>query len=176
MQTLQVRMRLSGLDLEVAGVRLNTGNVDLNTTLAVGNDPMRLAAKIAAWGSQHAFIEGSDRAWAADIIEQGLAAGLYRKQLTSRVGPDGPERTVELGWKDVLALLRERDDEPVWDGWYELPAAEKWTRAMAGLRERRAWARLGPDTLAEVTFHLPVTVYDLLADDREERIRRAAAP
>ncbi|MEV4393375.1 hypothetical protein [Nonomuraea sp. NPDC049607] len=202
-QTLQVRMRLSGLDLDVAGVRLNTGNVDLNTALAVGSDPMRLAAKIAAWGSQHAFIEGPDRAWAADIVDQGLAAGPFRKQLTSQAVPHGPKRTVELGWGDVLALLRERDDEPVvlsysagesfpnatiagweppldeddepvWDGWYELPAAEKWTRAMAGLRERRWWARLAPDTLAEVTFSLPVTVYDLLADDREDRVHRAA--
>ncbi|MFI6179803.1 hypothetical protein ACIA8R_29960 [Nonomuraea sp. NPDC051191] len=96
-QTLQVRMRLSGLELEVAGVRLNTGNVDLNTVLAVGSDPMRLATKIAGWGSQHAFIEGPDRAWAADLIDQGLAAGPFRKQLISQAVPQGPKRTVELG-------------------------------------------------------------------------------
>lgn len=46
---------------------------------------------------------------------------------------------------------------------------------MGALRERRPWARLAPDTLTEVTFGPPVTIYDLFAPDRDERVRTAFA-
>lgn len=59
------------------------------------------------------------------------------------------------------------------DLWDELPGDEQWELAMAGLRRERPWARIGPDTLAEVTFAEPVTVYDLFAPDRDRRVRAA---
>jgi hypothetical protein len=58
--------------------------------------------------------------------------------------------------------------------WYDLPADEQWDTAVAGLRSARPWAQLSPDALAGYAFHLPVSVFDLFAPDREERVRAAA--
>ncbi|MFD6565481.1 hypothetical protein [Micromonospora profundi] len=185
-----------GLRMIVAGVELHTANLDLNTALVAGSDPVRLAAKIDGWCEAHCWVEGPDRAWLADIIDRGLTAGLYRKGLWYSNTPDGPkDQWSDQGWGQVLDLLRSRDDEPVvmsysvCDGfpnpeiagresesgqWYDLPGGEQWQTAMDGLRRERPWARLAPDTLGEVMFGLPVTVYDLFAPDRDERVRAAA--
>lgn len=112
-------------------------------------------------------------------------------------------RLIDQGWEDVLALLRERDDEPVvlhYSGdrgfpnpeaaafvlpedeygdadlapWDALPDEQQWELALAGERRDRPWVRLAPDTLAEVPSGPMVSVYDLFAPNRDERIRRAA--
>lgn len=227
---LRTRLRVDGVTLNVAGVELRSDNVEMNTALVAGSDPIKLAAKIDGWCESHAWVEGPDRAWLADIIEQGLTSGMYRRGLWYSDDPNGPKDKWSVqGWEDVQAHLRARDDEPVvlsysaadsfpnqtvadwqpvvdpqwmpdwadgdgfneWsemgadeqdearrqharDQWYELPDERRWELAMAGLRRSRAWARLGPGTLTEVTFHLPVTVYDLFAPDRDERVRAAA--
>lgn len=95
------------------------------------------------------------------------------------IDPDWrPDWAVDSGLDEWLAMDdASRADyarEAAMDGWYDLPAAERWEQSMAGLRRERPWARLSPDTLTEVYFHLPVTVYDLLATDRDERVRAAA--
>ncbi len=61
------------------------------------------------------------------------------------------------------------------ESWYDLPTGEQWDRAMRGLRTDRPWARLSPDTLRTVSFGPMVTVYDLFAPDRDERVRRVFA-
>ena len=104
-----LRTALSGIgsrDMLVAGVSLDPSSVSLNTALALGSDPVRLAAKIHGWCEVHAWFDGPDRAWAADIIDQGLAAGIYRRGHPADAG-------YSQGWEQVQALLRERDDEPV---------------------------------------------------------------
>lgn len=200
--SLKLSLRVNGVDLDVAGVHLHSGNVDLNTALVAGSDPIQLAAKIHGWCESHCWVDGPDRAWLADVIDQGLDAGLYRPS---------------AGWGEVQADLRGRDDEPVvmsysvsdsfpngdlggwmppwpdgvpqdWDAlteaqrqerdersdaWYDLPANEQWTIAFEALQQVRPWAQLTPESLAEVTFSSPVTVYDLFASDRDERIRKA---
>lgn len=200
--SLKLALRVNGIELHVAGARLGSSNVDLNTALVAGSDPVRLAAKISGWCECHAYIEGPDRKWAADIIDQGLKTGIYRRTLRYTSLGDVP-REASQGWEGVQELLRARDDEPVVlsysvtesfpneeiagferprdehgepinHAWYELPAEERWDRAMTGLRQSQPWARLAPDTLAEVYFHLPVTVYDLFAPDRDARVRAAA--
>ncbi|MFG2046043.1 hypothetical protein ACGFIW_01265 [Micromonospora sp. NPDC048935] len=192
----RVALRVDGLRMVVADVELHTTNVDLNTALVAGSDAVRVAAKVDGWCESHCWVEGPDRAWLADIIDQGLTAGLYRRGLWYSNTPDGPkDQWSDQGWGQVTGLLRSRDDEPVVlsysvcdqfpnpeiaghelspDQWYDLPRAEQWQTAMDGLRRDRPWARLAPDTLAEVTFGLPVTVYDLFAPDRDDRVRAAA--
>ena len=59
------------------------------------------------------------------------------------------------------------------DSWYDLPDQVRWDTAMAALRRDRPWARLSPGTLQTVTFGPGVTVYDLFASDRDERVRAA---
>lgn len=210
--SLRTAMRVSGgLTMTVSGVRLGSRNIDLNTALVAGSDQVALAAKIHGWCEDHCWVEGTDRAWLADLIEHGLQTGLYRRGM----GWEGPAQ-YHTG-PGVVPLLRARDDEPVvmsysvcdqfpnsavgdwmppwpegvpqdWkelteeqeeersqreEEWYELPSERQWEIAMAGLRTDRPWARLAADTLRAVTFHLPVTVYDLIGSDRDDRLRSA---
>lgn len=190
-----------GLPLRVAGIRLRTSNVELNTALVCGSPIVALAAKLDGWCESHCWVEGPDRMWLADLIEEGLRAGVYRHGMWVGQGDGQPKRWRNQGWEDVDALLRARDDTPVvlsdssnsWfphhhvagyadtaDGgtpaqWLALSENEQWDQAMAGLRDQRRWARLAPDTLQTVFFHIPVTVLDLFAHDRGARVRRAAA-
>ncbi|WP_433067338.1 hypothetical protein [Dactylosporangium sp. CS-033363] len=231
--SLALVLRVHGLTLQIAGHWLKTANLELNTALVTGPDPLRLAAKLGGWGEQHAWVDGPDRAWLAGIIDDALTAGIYRRSLRIQPRGHGPVEDVDLGWGDVLQLLRARDDEPVvtsytvtgrfpnaemaawspspmpdgwappwldapdrddwlrthpdrderlqWyeeetrDGWYLLPDAEQWAQGMAGLRAQRPWAQLTPDNLAETTFGAGVTVYDVFAPDRDERVAAAFA-
>lgn len=84
--------------------------------------------------------------------------------------PDG----VEHRW-DALSEEQQREREERQEAWYELPDDERWDRAMEGLRASKPWLRLSPETLTETTFYIPVTVYDILAPDRDERIAAAVA-
>lgn len=230
---LQTALRATGLDMYVAGHHLRTANLEANTALVAGSEPVALAAKLGQWGEQHAWVEGPDRAWLADIIQQGLDAAIFRRGIWCATQPGGPrDRWADQGWDGVLALLRAGDDQPVvtsysvcdsfpnpgiaggdqivdegwmpdwaatdngradWDEmdddvktsyrrehaqelWYEQPDEQRWQQAMDGLRQERPWARLAPDTLTEVTFGPPVTVFDLFAADRDERVRAACQP
>lgn len=85
------------------GRDLSTFTLALNTALALGNDPIKLGARIHAQCELNCWVAGPDRAWMADIIDHGLEVGVYRH---------GPEEDPQ-GWEQVAALLRTRDDEPV---------------------------------------------------------------
>jgi hypothetical protein len=108
LDALKTAVSLGDLELNVQGVRLRSVNLDLNTALAAGSDPVALAAKVYGWCESHCWVEGPDRGWLADIIEEGLSSGLYR---------------TGLGWESryadhdegdgVLPLLCARNDEPV---------------------------------------------------------------
>lgn len=202
--SLRTALSVRGIELDVGGQKLYTSSVELNTALAIGSPALQLAAKIHGWCETHAYIEGEDRAWVADIIDQGLEARIYRGVLRTTDRDSNPI-TIDVGWSRVQELLRSRSDEPVVmsysvceafpnntviDDWYdsaekesehmalsekwdELDNAEQWDLAMPALRKNKPWARIAPGTLGEVWFGLPVTVFDLLAPDRDERIAAA---
>lgn len=225
-----LRTALSGIgrrDMLVAGVSLGSSSVSLNTALALGSPPVQLAAKIHGWCEVHAWFDGPDRAWAADVIQQGLDTGVYRRGYwfvdgvnnTGRPAAEHPDRKwSSQGWEQVQALLRERDDEPVvlsysvcdqfpnerwhpdwpgrevekWDDYseaeqravtafgeryYEMQDADPdglWDACMGTLR-RRGWGRISPASLGTETFGPGVTIYDLFAPDRDERVLAAQA-
>jgi hypothetical protein len=64
-------------------------------------------------------------------------------------------------------------DDPDGDIWYDLPDSTQWDLAFAGLRARGPHLHLTPDSLAGISFGHPVTIYDLLAPDRDARVARA---
>lgn len=173
-------------DLLIAGVRVGTAEIRLNTALRLGNDVIKLVVKIAGWGESHAWFDGKDRAWAADLIDQGLKTGILRDGMWYVDGPceglpkNHPDRQwSDMGWGAVTGFLRERDDEPVALSYsvaddFPGPGAG-FDAALARLKERSPWLRLGPDTLDYWTFGPGVTVFDLYAADRDERVRRANA-
>lgn len=215
MEALDTALHVEGFDLDVAGVALHTMDVGLNTALAAGSDPIKLAAKLHGYCELHAWVDGPDRAWLAGIMQEGLDIGLYRRGIWYSKMPDGPrDQWTPQGWEDVITLLRARDDEPVvtsytvcdgfpnpefgwmqpwpdgvpktWDAlsdeqqqertdrseaWYDLDHDERWRISMEALRSRPG-GQLSPSTLADA-FGPGVTVYDLLAQDRDERVRAA---
>lgn len=137
------------------GTPLQNFSLQLNTILAIGNDPLCLAARLHAQCEIHCYVEGPNRAWLAEVIEAGLGVNIFR---------DGE------GWDKVITLLRLRDDEPVvtsysvcdsfpthgsdqgvpwqvwkptrvdeygeanWDDWHGMPHEEKWRLALGGIR------------------------------------------
>jgi|SRR5688500_11855298 len=172
----------------------------LNTAAVVGNDAIKLAARLHAQSELHAWIDGPDRAWVADMIEQAVISGVYRSRLKSS-DHQMPDRVITSysGWGELITFLRSASDEPVvthysitdefpnpavagfqagWEAWEDLPADEQWRRGMEGLRSG-TWSRrftglqIKPDDWHTFRFHHTLTAFDLFAPDRDERLDRA---
>lgn len=95
------------------GKSLSTFSLALNTATAVGNDQMKLAARIHGQCELHAWVDGPNRAWLADIMQAGLDSGVYRKGYWYEPAAGGERLWQSMGWESVIGLLRTRDDEPV---------------------------------------------------------------
>lgn len=76
----------------------NSFEIILNTALTAGSDVVRLMARLHGQCEIHAYVEGPNRSWLADLIDQGIGECLLR--------PD-------MGWDDVTKMLRERNDQSV---------------------------------------------------------------
>lgn len=234
-QSLKTSLAVGGFDMKIDGFPVHSLNLILNTAVVAGSDPMKLAAKIHGWCESHAWVDGPDRAWLADVIDEGLADGIYRRRLLVQSGldPDSPLEFQSQGWEDVQKLLRIQDDEPVvmpysvceqfpnpyiadweppvmpdgWEpewvddeasreewlttypgvsdraayyrdeatdqGWDKFDHSQGWELAMAGLKKRRPWAQISPETLGTVFFGPKVSAYDLHAEDRAARLTAA---
>lgn len=139
-----------------------TGNdsqfcAELNTAILLGNDTIRLMARMHGQCEIHGYIEGQNRAWYADLIDEGRASGLLRES---------------MGWEDVASLCRESDDGPVvtdysvtesfpsmmaagwggWeydeenpDAWYDLGADKMWELAVRGIRSQERNCEWSPE-------------------------------
>lgn len=166
---------------EFDGKKINFWCCSLNTLLAIGSDPMKLAARLHAQCEIHAFVEGPNREWLADIMEEGRASGIFR---------------ANQGWEETIKHLRSRDDEPVvtsysvcdqfpnpeicsergtwvlpdkeiyegepWDAWYELSAEEQWESGLKAIRDPEYGCELRPDRweFPEMFFgEAPITAY-----------------
>lgn len=227
--SLQTRLHVDNMPLDIAGHRLWTDNVALNTALVAGSDVVRLATKIHGWCEVHCWVDEPHHEWLASIIDKGLATGIYRRGLWYEPMPGAKKKWSIQGWENVLELLHTPDTGPVvmsysvaesfpnadvagwdlstppewrpdwadddegareWDdmdedeqeeyrhdhareAFYELSDDEQWDRAIAGLTATRPWAQITPDSLANVHFEQPVTIYDLFAPDRDERVTKA---
>src|SRR5215472_5272064 len=86
------------------GKPVDSFSLMLNTACAVGSDAVKLAVKIHGQCEIHCWVEGSERAWVAGLIDQGLESGVFRRNLA---------RGYAQGWEQVQECLRARDDEPV---------------------------------------------------------------
>jgi hypothetical protein len=176
----------------VEGHKISPFSASLNTAWAMGSDPMRLMARLHGQCEIHAYVEGPNRAWLADIIEQGREVGIMRS---------------ESGWEGVVALLRSRDDGPVvtsysvcqqfpnedmvelagytwpededgdpdYETFYEMPESERWRLAMTGLRLKADSLEMRPKNWNEFYFNHGVNGFELRAiADRLEREARPA--
>lgn len=162
----------------VAGKRITTFDIALNTALAMGSDPIKLMARLHGQCEIHAYVEGEHRNWLAGIIEQGRKASIMR---------------TGMGWESVIELLRSRDDcpvvtsysvceqfpnadiadfefpegedgEPDWDAWYRLPGDEQWTMALTGLRSGKRYVglQMTPENWAEYYMDAGATAFTII--------------
>jgi hypothetical protein len=95
---------LSSKSLAYQGTTLDPWILTLNTVMRAGSPALQFATRIHAQCEMQGYIEGPDRAVIADIVEAGIAAGIYR-----RTYPDGREP----GWAKLVSMLRDDDTEPV---------------------------------------------------------------
>lgn len=125
----------------------------LNSAMAYGNDALKFAARIHGSCEIHAWVDGPNRDFLADVIEFSPA---------TVIRPNA-------GWESVIELLRARDDEPVvtsysvcdsfpnpyvldvemtdeqYDAWHDIPTAEKWEQGMTWLRAQNGGLEMHPD-------------------------------
>lgn len=178
------------------GSQMNVFEATLNTAVAMGSDAIRLLAKLHGQCEIHAYVEGPNRAWLADIIEQGVKEKILRVWENDNYG----------GWPAVIELLRSRDDEPVvtsysvtwqfpnryvaqygqWepgendpdgDSWYELPSEEQWQLAMEGLRtyNETGAVEMKPETFGVQGYGDGRSGFDIAAMLSLEKAEKASA-
>lgn len=80
------------------GTTADAFTVGLDTCLTVGSDVVKFMARLHGQCEIHGYVEGPNRRWLADIVDQGLDDGLLRR---------------ESGWESVVKLLLSADDKPV---------------------------------------------------------------
>jgi len=193
-----VALRSDGRDdgpgnlLQWRGRPVNGWHLMLNTAVAVGSDAIKLAVRLHSQSEIHAWIDGPDRAWVADIIESAVNAGVYRRSL--RGDPPGDPARSLSGWEQVIPFLRADDRMPVvthysiteWfpneavagvsnDRWEQMSDEARWAHAMCSLRDgewadRYSGLRIKPDDWDTFRFGHGLTAFDLYADDAPDRL------
>lgn len=158
----------------IDGREIDIFGVNLNTALVAGSDAVKLCARLHGQCEIHCYVEGANRAWLAGIIERGREVSVLRS---------------DMGWEDVISLLRERADEPVvmsysvceqfpnpgrvgeeeYEAWYELDDATRWERAMARLRADSGGLEIKPDTWDSFYFSHGITAFQIIERALAER-------
>lgn len=104
------------------------------------------------------------------------AAGWEPPTLPDDWRPDWADGDGYNEWQEMLADEQagiRRSAER--DAWYDLPDDERWRLALDGLKANSPWLQLTPESLGDQCFGVPLTVYDVLAQDRDERVAAAFA-
>jgi hypothetical protein len=119
---------MSGEKFSYKGRTLESFSLRLNTAIVAGSDPVALAAKIHATCEIYGYFLGKDRAWLADVIEQGLEANIFRRSYWAPRDRNADLRTLmklpvtdeeaeyiahSMGWTEIVEQLRKSDQEPV---------------------------------------------------------------
>lgn len=181
--------------IQYQGHTVATWDLMLNTALAVGSGPMKLAARLAGQMGSHVWIDGPDRAFVADLIEEGMITDVFRPEAQFQDRNDPVEPGVQrhkTGWTDVIGLLRENDREPVAtfvstmdefpngyllgvpaDAEDEMEVEQIWDIAKIWLRNRHQGWQIKRDGFDAYQFGHRLTVFDLAATDWEARLDRA---
>ncbi len=172
----------------------------LNTALVIGGDPLRLSARVHGSCEIHGWVDGPNRAWLADVVEEGLTSGVLRRA----------HQTQYENWPGVVALLRSTSRTPVVmsysvtesfpnahlarpptklysamtederaacdaevEAWYELDAGTQWEQAFAALQAADDSLEIRPANWRSFRFTHRLSAFDLLAEDWETRFDRA---
>lgn len=151
-------------------------DVIYNTAMAAGSDLIKLAARIDGQCEIHGWIPEDDRPWVADLIDQALSMGIYRRTLKGH----------SQGWEDVTSLLRASETGPVVmsysvensfledarqaleigdDDWEDLPPAHRWRKAMDWLENAPGNRRIARDGWGSFRYADRQTVWELFKEE-----------
>lgn len=133
-----------GFRLEWRGWELDTFELSLNTALALGGDPLRLAARLAGLEREQLWVDAADRPWLAETIARGLQIRLF--PCAEGEGWAQVHELLVSGGPDAVVIGRERPD---------------------GAREQ-----LSSASLACHYFGDGLSVLDLMDPERTERLDR----
>lgn len=175
-ERLATSLMSGSVDFVVDGERLEAFSAVLNTAIVAGSDVMKFMARLHGQCELHGYVEGTNRAWLARIIQTGLETRVLRSK---------------SGWEDVIELLLSRDDCPVvtsysvtesfpnkemaehgeWerredgdgDSFYYLSDDEAWGYSMRGLRRLASGREWSPETWDGFCFTHGWNGFSLLA-------------
>lgn len=176
-QAMEVVLRVGNDDFFFSdGSSMQIYTVGLNTAIAMGGDPLKMAARLHGQCEIHSYVEGKNRGWLADIILRGRSTGVLR---------------ADMGWEGVVQLLKKSNQHPIvtsysvcegfpnyrlisdskdWtpqqkDEYNEAPRSEKWDRSMAALRtqstEHGMTQEMFPEDWDDFYFRKPINGFNL---------------
>lgn len=142
-------------------------SLQLNSALSWGNRAVQMATKLHGQCEIHAWCEGNNRAWLADIIAEGLECGVFRAAVAGY-----------SSWEQIITFLRANDQEPVvtsysvcesfpgphcapegmemgddaWEAWEQLSEGEQWRLGMDHVRAEPS-LEISPDRLGRRFGH-----------------------
>lgn len=150
------------------GHKLDLFHLQLNSALAMGGNAVKLAARLHAQCEIHAWVDGPDRAWMADIIEVGLEDGVFRWKV----------RDYYNGWQGVIDMLRSDAREPVVTSYsvsdyFPYDSRMSFHDALSELRESNPTLQIKPSNFKNYRFGTGISGLDLMAADHAVRLDAA---
>lgn len=141
------------LTLTLDGNSYGIFGIKLNTALVMGSDPIKLAARLNGQCELHCYVMPHNKHWMAGIIHDGLASGVYRK---------------DMGWESVITLLESRSQSPVVCSYSvtdRFPHLGSWKKSLEGLEDMGL--ELTPDNWDSFYFDYNVNGFDFRKDHYE---------
>jgi hypothetical protein len=176
---------------QINNQNINTFNMSLNTAISIGNDVIKLFARLHGQCEIHAYVSNENKKWLADIIQQGLDSQLIRPNsgwedtikllnnddetdvVTSySVCEQFPNREI-AHWFPKIPMLTLQDEmnlniqdeiqDQIEMQWYNLPKDTQWDLAIKGLKKKpNKLLELKPDNWDDVRFGTnPITAIDI---------------
>jgi hypothetical protein len=185
------------------GKEIGTLSLICNTVLAAGSDPMRLAVKIQFTCEHHGYVMGFHRKWLADLIDEGMEEGIYRKTMgwpdlvaklrSGRSGPvvmsfsgSDPFPDSDIGswmppWpegvprnRDELTEEQQKERGSRSQEWYDQSFDKQWAISVRGLKAQTWNKPIDPTTLRAYRFTHEISLLDLYNQDFE-RVEKGLA-
>jgi hypothetical protein len=150
----------------------------LNTAMVLGNDAVKLMARIHAQCENHTYVKPENFEWISKIITQGLNLKIYRQNngweeliellkvakepiITSySVADYFPNSTIAN--HNIICECNENDFCECDDSWEKLTHDEQWDKSWENLEKNTGFLELKPDDWNTFFFNAELTTLDII--------------